>query len=301
MNQILPPLHQSHSAEEQLRPVNVHSKDAWLYRLTGAISLIAVVLSFALCGAILVGSLYALGIDDVRQFSGGVSLWQLLATNAIILLIALLFALPVGGAAGLFLLEYATPQTKSITTGLYRFLSGIPTVIYGFFAVAIVTPFLQTLFPAVERYNGIAAALVTGLLLTPLVCNKTISAIESVPPTLNEAAAALGMSTSTRLRHIILPAAKRQLAASLLFIIARIVGETMIVAVAAGQLKTSYALDPAGPMSTINAYIIHTFSHVEPGSRAFGQLFFAAFVLLIVSACFTFAGHSILGSHEEAR
>ena len=294
------PMHHQY-ADKPSRMGGVPTSDKWLMRLTGLTSLFSVGLSVALFFALLSASFYAWGVGPTSTTSPTMAVWALLLTNAILLLIALTIAIPVGMTAGLYLVEFASNQMKFTTIRIYRFLSGIPTVIYGFFAIVMVTPLLQNLIPSLAPYNGLTAALVTGLLLTPLICNKTIQAIEAIPTTLSEAAVALGMSRSTRLWHIVLPAAQRQLGASLFFVVARIVGETMIVAVSAGHLHAAFSLNPFGPMATVNAHILHQFSTVQPGNLEFGRLFFIAFVLLVVSSIFTFIGSRLLNAQEGAR
>ena len=159
--------------------------------------------------------------------------------------IAMIVALPVGLVSAIYLSEYASPRVRNIIKPMLEVLAGIPTVVYGFFALLFVTPLLQSLIPALSGFNALSPGIVMGIMIIPIISSLSEDAMHSVPMSLREGALALG---STRLQtavKVIFPAALSGISASCIIGISRAVGETMIVAIAAG-LQPRLTLNPLG-------------------------------------------------------
>ena len=232
------------------------------------------------CGAIsiftTVGIIYVLGQESMRFFaSPEVSLvefftstkWQpailefgiLPLFNATLMTssIALLVALPLGLSAAIYLSEYATPRVRSVLKPILEVLAGIPTVVYGYFALSFMTPLLRTIFGAhtVEIYNTASAGLVMGILILPLVTSMSEDALSAVPRSLREAAYALGATKLETAVKVVVPAALSGITAAFIIAASRAVGETMIVAVAAGA-GPNFTFNPFKAAETMTGHIV---------------------------------------------
>jgi len=177
---------------------------------------------------------------------GKYGIWALINATMVTSLIALSIALPLGLGVAIFLSEYATLRTRSILKPILEVLSGVPTVVYGYFALTFVTPLLRSMLgrDTVEIYNTAAAGLVMGVLILPIVSSMSEDALSAVPNSLREAAYALGATKLETALKVILPAAFSGITAAFIVAASRAIGETMIVAVAAG----------AGPKFTFNPF-----------------------------------------------
>lgn len=199
--------------------------------------------------------------------------------------IAISVALPIGLTIAIYLNEYAPNSFKKIIKPLLEILATIPTVVYGFFALTVVTPFLQQFMPGLAGFNALSAGLVMGIMIIPMVSSLSEDAISAVPRSLREAAYGMG---STRLQtafRVMVPAASSGIIVSAILAISRAVGETMIVAIAAGQ-QPRLTLDPTVPIETITTYIVQvSLGDVPHGSLEYRTIFAAGLVLFV----FTFA------------
>ncbi|MEO3787954.1 phosphate ABC transporter permease subunit PstC [Actinocorallia sp. B10E7] len=181
----------------------------------------------------------------------------LVTATLTITVIAIAVAVPVGLAAAIYLSEYATPRTRSILKPVLEVLAGIPTVVYGFFALSFLTPLLQDLWPVGEPpeiFNGLSAGLVMGMMIVPTVASLSEDAMASVPQSLRQGAYALGSTKRITALNVVLPAALSGIVAAVVLAISRAVGETMIVAVAAG-LRPNFTLNPLEAMQTMTGFI----------------------------------------------
>ncbi|MEK6751061.1 MAG: phosphate ABC transporter permease subunit PstC [Chloroflexota bacterium] len=176
---------------------------------------------------------------------GQFGIWPLVTSTLTTSFIAMLISLPLGLASALFLSEYATLKTRSILKPILEVLAGIPTVVYGYFALLFITPILQNIFgDGVQVYNMASAGIVMGIMILPLISSMSEDALSAVPRSLREAAYAMGATKFETSIQVVLPAALSGIGAALIIGISRAIGETMIVAVAAG----------AGPNFTINPF-----------------------------------------------
>src|SRR5215208_5310100 len=181
--------------------------------------------------------------------------------------VAIAFAVPVGLLAAIFLSEYASGRLRRWLKPALEVLAGVPTVVYGYFALTFVTPFLQgTIFPSLQIFNALSAGLVMGVMIIPTVASVSEDAIYAVPRSLREGAYALGATRRETATRIVIPAALSGIVAAVILGISRAIGETMIVAVAAGQLAQFGG--PLESVQTMTAYIVQ----VASGDTARGTL-----------------------------
>lgn len=171
-------------------------------------------------------------------------------------LVAVVVAIPMGLGAAIYLSEYATPRVRSTIKPILEVLAGVPTVVYGFFALQFMTPLLKDLFGAnrVETFNLMSAGLVMGVMILPLVASMSEDALSSVPRSLREAAFGLGSTKLETTVRVVLPAGISGIIAAFILAISRAIGETMIVAIAAGQ-RSFLTLDPLKGAQTMTGYI----------------------------------------------
>ena len=195
--------------------------------------------------------------------------------------IAIAVALPLGLTIAVYLNEYAHSRLKRYVKPLLEILATIPTVVYGFFALTVVTPFLQKFIPGLAGFNALSAGMVMGIMIIPMISSLSEDAISAVPRSLREAAYGMG---STRLQTafgVMVPAASSGIIVSVILAISRAVGETMIVAIAAGQ-QPRFTLDPTVPIETITTYIVQvSLGDVPQGSLEYRTIFAAGLVLFV--------------------
>jgi phosphate transport system permease protein len=177
---------------------------------------------------------------------GKFGIWALLTATLMVSTIAMLVALPLGLAAAIFLSEYASPRLRGVLKPVLEILAGIPTVVYGYFALTFMTPILRLIFGQdnVQIFNTASAGIVVGILILPLVSSMGEDALHAVPDALRQAAYGLGATKLETAIRVVLPAAASGIAAAFIVAISRAIGETMIVAIAAG----------AGPIFTLNPF-----------------------------------------------
>ncbi len=170
-------------------------------------------------------------------------------------LFAMLVALPLGLSAAIYLSEYATPRARSILKPVLEVLAGVPTVVYGFFALTFMTPLLRSIFgEQVQVYNTLSAGLVMGIMILPLVCSMSEDALTAVPRSLREAAYGLGATRLETAVQVVVPAALSGIIAAFIIGVSRAVGETMIVALAAGS-GPKFTFNPFQAAETMTGYI----------------------------------------------
>ena len=195
--------------------------------------------------------------------------------------IAMLVALPMGLLSAVYLSEYSRPGVRRIVKPVLEILAGVPTVVYGYFALLFVTPLLQRFFPAVSGFNALGPGIVMGIMILPLVSSLSEDAMQGVPRGLREGSYALGatkMQTSVR---VVLPAAFSGITAAFILAASRAIGETMIVAIAAGQ-QPRLTWDPTVPIETMTAYIVQVSLGDTPQGTLEYRTIFAVGMLLFI-------------------
>jgi phosphate transport system permease protein len=181
----------------------------------------------------------------------------LIAGTLVTTAIAIAVAVPLGLAAAIYLSEYARPKVRATFKPVLEVLAGIPTVVYGFFALSLLTPFLQDIWPGgggPEVFNALSAGLIMGVMIIPTVASLSEDAMAAVPHELREGAYALGSTKRIVALRVVVPAALSGIVAAVVLAISRAVGETMIVAIAAG-LQPKWTFNPLSAMQTMTSYI----------------------------------------------
>jgi phosphate transport system permease protein len=213
----------------------------------------------------------------------------LLAGTLLTTVIAVAFALPIGLTIAIYLNEYATPLLRNLFKPLLEILAAVPTVVYGFFALTVVTPFLQNIIPGMAGFNALSAGIVMGVMIIPLISSLSEDALYAVPKSLREASYGMGSTRLQTVFRVTLPAASSGIIVSVILAISRAIGETMIVAIAAGQ-QPRLTANPLVPIETITTYIVQvSMGDVPRDSIEYSTIFAAGITLFI----FTFALNSV--------
>lgn len=213
----------------------------------------------------------------------------LITGTILVSFIAIGFALPVGLSIAVYLNEYAPKKLRNTVKPALELLAAVPTVVYGFFALTIVTPFLQKFVPGLAGFNALSAGLVMGIMIIPFISSLSEDALSAVPKSLREAAYGMGSTRFQTAFKVTVPAASSGIVVSVILAISRAIGETMIVAIAAGQ-QPRLTLDPTVPIETITAYIVQvSLGDVPHGSIEYKTIFAAGITLFI----FTFVLNNI--------
>lgn len=205
--------------------------------------------------------------------------------------IALGVALPLGTIAAIFLSEYARPRAREIIKPFLELLTAVPTVVYGYFALLFVTPLLQRVWPDLPGFNMLSAGLVMGIMIIPYITSVGEDALRAVPMVLREGSYAMGATRMHTALHVVVPSALSGIAAAYVLGISRAIGETMVVAIAAGMQPT-LTLNPFQPAETITAYIVQvSLGDLPHGSIGYQTIFAAGLTLLLITLLFNIAGH----------
>ena len=194
-------------------------------------------------------------------------IFVLISATVMIAAISIMVALPLGLLSAICLSEYASPGVRKILKPILEVLAGVPTVVYGYFALLTVTPFLQTFLPGLRVFNALSAGLVVGIMITPMVASLSEDAIYSVPRRLRDGAYALGATKRETVTSVVLPAALSGIVASLILAISRAIGETMIVSLAAGA-NPVLGFNPFTSVMTMTAFIVQ----VSLGDAPYGTI-----------------------------
>jgi phosphate transport system permease protein len=196
---------------------------------------------------------------------------------------AAIFAVPLGLLAGVYLSEYARPSVRRVLKPVLEILAGIPTVVYGYFALFVVTPFLRQFIPDLQVFNALSGALVVGIMILPLVSSLCEDALSAVPKSLRDAGYSLGSTKQEVTCRITIPAALSGIMAAVVLALSRAIGETMAVALAAGQTP-NLTLDPRQTIETMTAYIVQISHGDTPeGSMAFQTIFAVGATLFVTT------------------
>ncbi|MEO5601161.1 MAG: phosphate ABC transporter permease subunit PstC [Cyclobacteriaceae bacterium] len=197
--------------------------------------------------------------------------------------IALITALPLGIVIAVYLSEYANKKFRKIIKPALEILAAVPTVVYGFFALTVVTPFLQDFIPGLGTFNALSAGIVMGIMIIPIISSLSEDALYAVPKSLREASYGMGATKFQTSFRVVVPAASSGILVSIILGIARAIGETMIVAIAAGQQPT-LTFDPREAVETITAYIVQvSLGDVQHDSMEYKTIFAAGITLFILT------------------
>lgn len=214
--------------------------------------------------------------------------------------VALLVAVPLGLMVALYLSEFAPPRVRETVKPFLELLEGVPTVVYGYFALLFITPLLQKIIPDLPGFNVLSPGIVIGIMIVPYVGSVSEDAMRAVPNSLREASYACGATRLQTTWRVVVPAATSGIAAAFMLGIARATGETMVVAIAAGQ-QPNLTLDPREPAATITAYIVQVaLGDLPHGSIGYQSIFAAGLVLLIITLLFNALAHLLRMRFREA-
>jgi phosphate transport system permease protein len=210
-------------------------------------------------------------------------IWPLISATILTSLIALVIALPLGLTAAIYLSEFASPRARDVLKPTLEVLAGIPTVVYGYFALIFVTPLLQNFIPGLSAFNSLSAGIVMGVMIIPLVSSLSEDAMSSVPRSLREGAYGIGATKFEVAVGVVVPAALSGIGAAAVLALSRAVGETMIVAIAAGQ-NPIFTFDPRVPVETMTAYIVQvSLGDTPAGSLAYKTVFAVGTTLFVLT------------------
>lgn len=215
-------------------------------------------------------------------------IWALIVGTLKITLIATIFAVPVGLGAAIYLSEYASKKTRKIIKPILEVLAGIPTIVYGFFALTLVAPVLRTIFPSIGSFNAISPGLVVGVMIIPMIASMSEDAMSSVPQKIREGALGLGSTKLEMVFKVVIPAATSGIMASIVLAISRAIGETMIVSLAAGS-SPSFDLSFSHSIQTMTAYIVQVSQgDATNGSDLYYSIYAVGFTLFIFTLVMNF-------------
>jgi phosphate transport system permease protein len=216
--------------------------------------------------------------------NGSYGVLPILSATLLITGIAMLVAIPLGLGAALYLSEYASARARTVLKPVLEILAGIPTVVFGFFALSFVTPnVLRPLFGDIGIFNALSAGLVIGILIIPIVASLSEDALSAVPQSMRDGALALGATRTKVARKVVLPAALSGVIASFVLALSRGIGETMVAVIAAGSIAQLTA-DPRQPMQTMTAFIAQAASGDQPtGSLGYNTLFAVGALLFVIT------------------
>jgi phosphate transport system permease protein len=209
----------------------------------------------------------------------------LVTGTALVSLIAMLVALPMGLLSAIYLSEYAGEGVRRVVKPVLELLAGIPTVVYGYFALLFVTPLLQRFVPGLSGFNALSPGIVMGIMILPLVSSLAEDAMRGVPRGLREGSYALGATKMQTSLRVVVPAAFSGITAAFILAVSRAVGETMIVAIAAGQ-QPRLTFDPTVPVETMTAYIVQiSLGDTPQGTLEYRTIFAVGMLLFIGTFC----------------
>ncbi|MCB1957625.1 MAG: phosphate ABC transporter permease subunit PstC [Rhodocyclaceae bacterium] len=215
----------------------------------------------------------------------------LLSGTLTVTAVALLVAIPAGTAIAVYLSEFATPPVRDLAKPLLELLGGVPTIIYGYFALAFVTPLLQAVIPTLPTFNLLSAGLVMGVMIIPYVSSLSEDAMRAVPMGLREASYAVGATRLQTAFGVVVPSAVSGIGSAYVLGISRAIGETMIVAIAAGA-QARLTFDPTDSAATLTSYIVQVAQgDVDQGSIGYRTVFVAGLALMLMTLVLNVAGH----------
>lgn len=223
----------------------------------------------------------------------------LVAGTLVVAAVALVIAIPLGTIIAIYLSEFAPHRVREIVKPFLEMLEGVPTVVYGYFALLFVTPLLQTFIPGLPGFNMLGAGIVMGIMIIPYVSSVSEDAMRAVPMHIREGSYAMGATRFQTATRVVTPAATSGIVAAYILGISRAVGETMIVAIAAGT-QPNLTWNPTEGAATITAYIVQvSLGDLPHGSLEYQSIFAVGMVLLLMTLLFNVLGHVLRRRFRE--
>lgn len=213
--------------------------------------------------------------------------------------VALMIAIPLGTIIAIYLSEFAPFKVREIAKPFLELLGGVPTIVYGYFALVVLTPILQMIWPDLPGFTLLAAGLVMGVMIIPYVSSLSEDAMRAVPMALREGSYAMGATRLQTALRVVIPAATSGIASAYILGISRAVGETMILAVAAG-MQPNLTFNPAEPGATITSYIVQVaLGDLPHGSIGYQTIFVAGLSLMLITLAFNLLGYWLRNKYRE--
>ncbi|MDQ0430043.1 phosphate transport system permease protein [Planomicrobium stackebrandtii] len=218
-------------------------------------------------------------------------IWPLIIGTLKVTMVAIIVAVPIGISAAIYLSEYASENVRRVIKPILEILAGVPTIVYGFFALTFVTPVLQAVFPEIKIFNAISPGIVVGIMIIPMIASLSEDAMSSVPKSIREGALAMGSTKFEVAWKITIPAALSGIVASIVLAVSRAIGETMIVSLAAGSTPR-FDGDFTGSIQTMTAYIVQ----VSKGDAGYGTtIYYSIYAVGFTLFLFTMAMNILAG------
>jgi phosphate transport system permease protein len=223
----------------------------------------------------------------------------LVCGTALVVIGAALVSLPLGLASGIYLSEYASDRTRGVLKPILEILAGVPTVVYGYFALTFITPVLMRVLPQTQIFNAASAALVVGIMILPMVASLCDDAFRAVPRSLRDAGYALGATDYEVSLQVVLPGALSGVLASFVLALSRAIGETMAVTLAAGATP-KLTLNPLESIQTMTAYIVQiSLGDTPAGSIAYQTIFAVGILLFAITLVMNWLANRVLQRFRE--
>ena len=214
-------------------------------------------------------------------------------------MVALLVAIPLGTVIAIYLSEFAPFSVREIAKPFLELLGGIPTIIYGYFALLVLTPLLQVIFPSLPGFNLLSAGIVMGIMIIPYVASLSEDAMRAVPMALREGSYAMGATRLQTSLRVVVPSATSGIAAAYILGVSRAVGETMILAVAAG-MQPNLTFNPTEPGATVTSFIVQVaLGDLPHGSIGYQTIFAAGLTLMLLTLGFNLIGYYMRKKYRE--
>jgi len=276
-----------------------------------ACALVAVFTTVAIVVILVVESSYFFEHVTIREFltdtmwtplfdDAHYGIMPLVSGTLTVTFVALLVAIPLGTIIAIYLSEFATHRMRETVKPILELLGAVPTVVYGYFALLMVTPFLQKFMPNLPGFNMLSAGLVIGLMIVPYVASVSEDAMRAVPRYMREGSYAMGATKLQTALRVVVPGALSGIAAAYILGISRAIGETMVVAIAAGMQPT-LTFNPTEPAATITAYIVQvSLGDLPHDSIGYQSIFAAGLVLMLMTLVFNVIGFFLTRKFREA-
>lgn len=220
-------------------------------------------------------------------------IWPLLGGTLLTTGVAIGFALPCGLLAAVYLSEFAGNRQRQVLKPSLEVLAGVPSIVYGYFALVVLTPILQAMIPGLAGFNALSPGLVIGLMTVPMIASLSEDALRAVPASLREASYGLGATKLSTIFRVVLPAAFGGIGAATILAMSRAIGETMIVAIAAGQ-QARLTFDPRVPIETMTAYIVQiSMGDTPAGTIEYRTIFVVGTALFLITFVMNVVSHRL--------
>ncbi len=301
-----------HHPSRRRSPTVAQFRDLCMRGVLFACSLLSIFITFAIIFVLIRESLRFFEMEEVtlsRFFgstrwspliSGEIGIWPLVLGTLLVTVIAMVVALPLGLVTAIYLSEYAPRRLRSFLKPTLEILAGIPTVVYGFFALAVITPGLKFFHEGINVFNALSAGIAVGILCFPTVCSLSEDALSAVPRSLRDAAYGLGGTRFDVATKVVVPAALSGLVSAFLLAIARAIGETMIVALAAGG-AARMSIDPLSETLTMTGWMVQMATgDASHAGMEYYSMYAVASVLFVMTFGLTVLGNIVRKRFREA-